>query len=46
MKRNNKQEYMAPSMEVISFDAKDIITTSGEGGFFGDEDDVSTAVFG
>ena len=43
----NKKTYMAPRVEVIAFNAKDIITTSGEGGFFGDEDPVvNLAVFG
>lgn len=37
--KNNKKEYVAPSMELVAFDTVDIITTSGNpGAFFGDED--------
>ena len=28
--KNNNKGYVSPEMEIISFDAKDIITTSGD----------------
>ena len=40
MKNQKKHKYVAPHMESITLDAGDIITTSGAGGFLGDEDVV------
>lgn len=38
MNANKKQAYDSPRMSVVLFQSKDIITTSGAGGFFGEED--------
>lgn len=35
---NEKETYLTPTTEVISFAAADVIATSGETGFAGDED--------
>lgn len=40
MNANKKQIYDSPRMSIILIQSKDIITTSGAGGFFGEEDVV------
>lgn len=37
--RNEKIKYEEPKLEVIVFEAADIITTSGDEGFLGEEDE-------